>query len=214
MSIRALPRRPPRTTGAAVSLGTVGRTARNNHRREPQAQRNRYRNHQPLHRRPTRARQPVTLPVVMVSVIERNIFSVPSTTREGATNVFALEESRIETNDVTIPLHQLGGRRDVYTFNSDLGGVRLALDAEENVNQRHNRGANMNHRGWSFSVPEVSWPSKTPPRSWRTGIGRAGSAGTARTSRHTASTLRQHTRWWSAGTSCSSRRHRRWRLHR
>ena len=51
--------------------------------------------------------------------IGRNLFSVPSVTEQEATTIFALEESRIETIDFTIPLQQVGGRQDLYTFNID-----------------------------------------------------------------------------------------------
>ena len=57
----------------------------------------------------TGVRQQVRLPVVMVPGIGRNLVSVPSATEQGATTTFALEEPRIDTNDFTIPLQQVGG---------------------------------------------------------------------------------------------------------
>lgn len=94
----------------------------------------------------TGVRQQVRLPVVVVPDIGRNLFSVPSATEQGATTIFALEESRIETNDFTIPLQQVGGRRDLYTFNIELGGVDLALHAEVNADQWHRRMGHINGR--------------------------------------------------------------------
>ena len=57
-----------------------------------------------------------------------------------------MEESRIETNDFTIPRQQVGGRRNLYTFNIELGGVDLALHPEENVDQWHCRMGHVNTR--------------------------------------------------------------------
>ena len=93
-----------------------------------------------------RVRQQVRLPAVVVPGIGRNRFSVPSGTDQGATTILALKESRIETNDFTIPLQQVGGHRDLYTFNIDPGGVDLALHAEVNADQWHRRMAHINAR--------------------------------------------------------------------
>ena len=94
----------------------------------------------------TGVRQLVRLPVVVVPGIGRNLFSVPSATEQGATTMFALEESRIETKDFTIPLQQVGWRRDLYTFNVELGGVYLALHAAVNADQWHRRMGRINAR--------------------------------------------------------------------
>ena len=82
----------------------------------------------------------------MVPGIGRNLFSVSSATEQGATTSFALEESRIETNDLTIPLQQVGVRRDLYTFSTELGGVDLALHTEVNADQWHRRMGHINAR--------------------------------------------------------------------
>lgn len=57
----------------------------------------------------TGVRQQVRLPVVVVPNNWRNLFSVPSALEQGATTIFVLEDSRIETNDFTILLQQVGG---------------------------------------------------------------------------------------------------------
>ena len=57
-----------------------------------------------------------------------------------------MEASRIETNDFTIPLQQVGGRRDPYTLNVELGGVDLALHAEVTADQWHRRMDHINAR--------------------------------------------------------------------
>ena len=67
---------------------------------------------------------------MVVPGVGRNVFSVLSATEKGATAIFALEESWTETNDFTIPLQQVGRRRDLYTFHIELEGVDLALHAE------------------------------------------------------------------------------------
>lgn len=63
--------------------------------------------------------------------------SVPSGTGQRATAIFALEKSRIETNDFAIPLSQVRGRRNAYTFKIEPGGVELALHGEVNADQWH-----------------------------------------------------------------------------
>ena len=82
----------------------------------------------------------------MVPDIGRSLFSVPSATAQEATTIFALEESRIETNDFTIPLQQVGGSRDLYVFNVELGEVDLALHAKVNADQWHRRLGHINER--------------------------------------------------------------------
>lgn len=56
---------------------------------------------------------------------------------QGATTIFTLEESRVETKYFIIAPQQVGESRDPYTFNIELGAVDLALHAEVNVNQWH-----------------------------------------------------------------------------
>ena len=101
-------------------------------------------------------RQQVRLPVAVVPGIGRSLFSVPSATEQGATTIFALEESRIETNDFTIPLQQAGRRRDLYTFNIELGGVDLALHAEIDADQWHLRMGHINARSLELNKTDAN----------------------------------------------------------
>ena len=98
----------------------------------------------------TGVRQQIRLPVVVVPGIGRNLFSVSSATEQVATTIFALEESRIENNDFTIRLQQVGGRRDLYTFNIERGEGELILHAEEKVDQWNSRMSHFNGRRLEF----------------------------------------------------------------
>ena len=95
-------------------------------------------------------RQQVRLPVVVVPGFGRNRFSAPSSTQQGSTNTFILEESRIETDHFTIPLQQVRGRRDLYTFNIERGEGELILHAEEKVDQWNSRMSHFNGRRLEF----------------------------------------------------------------
>lgn len=53
------------------------------------------------------------LPVVLVPDIKFNLFSVASTTEQGATVSFALEREPMETKEFTIPLQQVRGRSNL-----------------------------------------------------------------------------------------------------
>ena len=50
---------------------------------------------------------------------------VPSAAEQRATTIFALEGSRIEANDFNFPLEHVWGRRNLYTFNIELGGIDI-----------------------------------------------------------------------------------------
>ena len=50
---------------------------------------------------------------------------VPSAAEQRATTIFALEGSRIEANDFNFPLKHVWGRRNLYTFNIELGGIDI-----------------------------------------------------------------------------------------
>ena len=82
----------------------------------------------------------------MVPGIGRNLFSVPSAMEQGAKTIFALEELRIETNELTIPLEQVGVCRDLYTLFIELGGVDLALHAKVHADQWRGRMGHGNAR--------------------------------------------------------------------
>lgn len=85
-------------------------------------------------------------PVVVVPGIGPNVFSVPSAPEQGATTIFEVEGTRIETTDFTIPLQQVEGRRDLFMINIKLGGVDLGLDAEVNESQWHRCMDHINSR--------------------------------------------------------------------
>lgn len=85
----------------------------------------------------TGVKQRAGLSAVAVPGIERNLFSVPSTTEKGATHIFALEDSRIETNVFITPLQHVGESRDLCTVSIELKGIELALHAEETTDQWH-----------------------------------------------------------------------------
>ena len=86
----------------------------------------------------------------MVSGIGGNLFSVPTTTEQEATTIFALEESRIETTNFTIPLQHVGDRRDLYTLNIELGGVDFGTACGGTV-------------AWATSTPGI-WSFSTNSR--------------------------------------------------
>lgn len=63
----------------------------------------------------------------------------------GPTIIFALEESPIETKAFTIPLQQVRGRSDPYTFDIELGGwTWFLVDPEVSVGQCHSRVDHIN----------------------------------------------------------------------
>ena len=75
----------------------------------------------------------------------------------GGYNTVALEESRIKINDFTTPLRQVRGRRDVYTFNTELRGVELALHVDVNADQWHFGMDHINARSLElFSKPDAN----------------------------------------------------------
>lgn len=79
----------------------------------------------------TGVRRQIRLPDMVVPGIVCNTFSVLSATKLGTPAIFDLEGTRIETGDFTIPLQQIGERRDLYTLNMELGRVGLALNPED-----------------------------------------------------------------------------------
>ena len=74
-------------------------------------------------------KQPVKIAIVVVPGLGPNLFSVPQATLQGAITTFAADALGIETDSFVIPLKQVGGTRDLYSFDVQLDTPDLDLQS-------------------------------------------------------------------------------------
>ena len=97
-----------------------------------------------------RKRQSVGLAIVVVSRLGKNLFSVPESTSERITTVFELNDSRIETSGDNLPLQQVAGTRDLFSFNVEVDAPNVALPAKADVDTWHRRVGHINSKCLGF----------------------------------------------------------------
>ena len=92
------------------------------------------------------AKQPVKLPIVVVPGLARNLFSVPQAASQGVVTTFVADASRTETDSFVLPLKQVRGTRDLYSFDLELDtpGLVLQVTRIHTANNRHRRVGHVN----------------------------------------------------------------------
>ena len=73
--------------------------------------------------------QPVKTPIVVVAGLGRNFFPVPPAILQGTTAMFAADAPRVETGSFSLPLKQVVGACDLYSFEMELDAPELAFQA-------------------------------------------------------------------------------------
>ena len=83
---------------------------------------------------------------MVVSGLGKKLFSIPEVTSECIVTVFALDDSRIETNGFSLPLQQVGGTRDPFLFNLEVDVPNVALPPKADADTWHRRMGHNNGR--------------------------------------------------------------------
>ena len=65
------------------------------------------------------------------------LFSVPEATSAGISTVFAVNDWHIETSGFNLPLQQVAGTPDLFSFNMDVGAPNVALSAKADADTWH-----------------------------------------------------------------------------
>ena len=86
------------------------------------------------------------LPIVVVPGLARNLFSVPQAASQGVVTTFVADASRTETDSFVLPLKQVRGTRDLYSFDLELDtpGLVLQVTRIHTANNRHRRVGHVN----------------------------------------------------------------------
>lgn len=93
---------------------------------------------------------------MVVPGLGRNLFSVPQDTLQGATTTFAAEALRIEKVNFCLPLKQVAGARELYSFEMELNTPEPALQAT-----RINTADNWHHRMGHINTQSIGLLNKT-----------------------------------------------------